>query len=198
MFPINGVGLVGAFFPLTGIPDLPKPSAPPGGAGPPGNLPNGMNFPPHVLAQLQRLSADQRTMVLAQLMRSKQQQLQQQQLLAHQQAAAAGGSNTTNAMNAGQDMQQQQPQLPFGMNTHPPNFGPGNNLFGAAGNQGGPGSNQSMNTMGLGQPGGGGMATAGLPRPMGGGVPGGLPGGAFSLEMMQSFMQRNEGGMGPA
>lgn len=56
IFPFNGNGLIGTAFPATGIPELPKPT-----------------FPPNVTAQLQRLTSDQKTTFLTQLMRNRQQ-----------------------------------------------------------------------------------------------------------------------------
>ena len=63
VFPLNGAGLVGAFFPLTGLPELPKPT-------------QGLNLqglPPNLLAQLQQMDPERRNAVMAQIMRSQQQ-----------------------------------------------------------------------------------------------------------------------------
>jgi len=62
VFPLSGAGLVGAFFPLTGLPELPKPTHSVNPQGSPSNL----------LAQLQQLDPERRNIVMAQFMRQRQ------------------------------------------------------------------------------------------------------------------------------
>lgn len=63
VFPLNGTGLAGACFPLTGIPELPKPTT---------------NLPPTIAAQFQRMTSDQKNQFITQ-MRQRHIQAQQQQ-----------------------------------------------------------------------------------------------------------------------
>lgn len=178
IFPINNVGLVGAFFPLTGIPEIPKPLV---------SLPTlaGVNLPPSIAAQLSRLTPEQRNAVMASLLRQRQQQTQ----LASQGGAVA---NMSPMALTPQYSQMQQPQQDssggnpgFGTNTRP--TGSHDNTGGMLGLAAGQGVN---NHMYLGQPG---AMGAGLPRP----AAGGMQGVPVSTEMMQSFMHRNaEGGSG--
>jgi len=68
VFPLNGAALVGAFFPLTGLPELPKPT----------HSLNPQGFPSNILAQLQQLDPERRNIVMAQFIRHRQLQQQQQ------------------------------------------------------------------------------------------------------------------------
>jgi mediator of RNA polymerase II transcription subunit 25 len=76
--------LAGAFFPTTGIPELPKPSA------------GLVNIPPAVAAQLQKLPSEQRAQFLAKILRQKQLLQQQQQQQQKNDALAAGSSQQIN------------------------------------------------------------------------------------------------------
>ena len=62
VFPLNGAGLVGAFFPLTGLPELPKPT----------HSLNPQGFPANILAQLQQLDPERRNIVMAQFIQHRQ------------------------------------------------------------------------------------------------------------------------------
>ena len=90
VFPVNGSWLAGAFYPITGIPELPKPST-------------GMNLPATVAAQLQKLTPEQRNQVLSQMMQQRHQlQVQRQLLLLQQQqqqleSSSASGSKRVDA-----------------------------------------------------------------------------------------------------
>ena len=71
VFPISPRGLVGAFFPISGIPEMPKPSA----------MPNPMamnpfNLPPAMLSHIQQITPEQRAVIMGQLMQARQQQQQ--------------------------------------------------------------------------------------------------------------------------
>jgi len=183
VFPINGVGLVGAFFPLTGIPEMPKSS---GGAMNVG----GLNLPPQIVTQLQKLTPAQRNLVLAQFLRQRQQQqLQQQQQQQHQHP------HQHQHQPQHQQMQQQQDSgglVSFGLNAQPQgDYVNMSGLLGTLGSQAGAGGN-SMNSMNLAQQG---MVGTGLSRPVSGAVQGGI-GGNVSYEILQSFMQRNPEGPG--
>jgi len=70
-FPVSPRGLVGAFFPINGIPEMPKPMAM--------NQMNPFNLPPAVLSHMQQFTPEQRTTIMAQLMHARQQQQQSQQ-----------------------------------------------------------------------------------------------------------------------
>ncbi|KAF9000740.1 hypothetical protein BDQ17DRAFT_1359462 [Cyathus striatus] len=66
-------GLIGAFFPLTGIPEMPKPSNPTA----PLPLTQLTGLPPQLVAQLQPLNNEQRMQYLAQYVQQKQMQARQ-------------------------------------------------------------------------------------------------------------------------
>ncbi|KAF8802424.1 hypothetical protein BYT27DRAFT_7260966 [Phlegmacium glaucopus] len=75
VFPVPPRGLMGAFFPMNGIPEMPKPSAIP--------IPKPMSINPLNLtmaSQLQQFSPEQRNTIVAHLMRLRQQQQSQQPL----------------------------------------------------------------------------------------------------------------------
>ncbi|KAF8638191.1 hypothetical protein AX17_002388 [Amanita inopinata Kibby_2008] len=61
VFPVNDIALLGAFFPVAGIPEMPKPRP---GTIHPSPSPHTMQF----LAQLQRLPPDQRDLFVAQML----------------------------------------------------------------------------------------------------------------------------------
>lgn len=65
IFPFKADQLVGAAFPTTGIPEMPKRLKSP--------------LPPHVISQLQRLTPEQRRQAYAKMLKSFQQQQSQQQ-----------------------------------------------------------------------------------------------------------------------
>lgn len=170
-FPLPG-GLAGAFFPLTGIPEVPK-------AG--GHPVAGLNsVPQEALARLQAMSPEQREMVMAQIKRQRELQLQQQQqqALANNNNGVGGPSSNGGGgvhgmfgmnMMAQQRQQQQQQQIQhgdLGFGGGVPNYGGGMNM---------------MNGMGMGQQGA--MMNAGMRVPSN-----------INSEMMQSFMQRNSDG----
>ena len=68
VFPVPPRGLVGAFFPMNGIPEMPKPSAMP--------KPMVMNLPPALLSHMQQFTPEQRSAIMNQLMHARQQQQQ--------------------------------------------------------------------------------------------------------------------------
>lgn len=74
-FPVSPRGLVGAFFPINGIPEMPKPSAMPKPTMAMNQM-NHFNLPPAVLSHMQQFSPEQRTTIMAQLMHARQQQQQ--------------------------------------------------------------------------------------------------------------------------
>ena len=126
-FPMPG-GLAGAFFPLTGIPEVPK-----AGGGHP------VTGSQEALARLQAMSPEQREMVMAQLKRQREMQLQQQQVLANNNNNGGGGPNGNggggghgmfgmNNMMAQQRQQNQHGDIGFGGGV--PNYGGGMNMMG--------------------------------------------------------------------
>ncbi|KAG5735637.1 hypothetical protein E4T56_gene6979 [Termitomyces sp. T112] len=196
-FPINTKGLAAACFPLTGLPELPVSSRPPG------QMLNLLNVNPEFRARLQALPPGQREKFLQTL--NAQLTLQMQQRMMAQNAANNPGANNAlmgmNAMNLApqnqqiqqqpqqspppqQQQQQQQQQLPgasFVGNVHP------------ASNYGG--MAMMNNPMALGQPSQ--PIMAGMNRPVSSGMRNPIPPN-INHEMMQSFMTRNPdgGGMG--
>jgi len=74
VFPIPPRGLAGAFFPINGIPEMPKPSTIPKPMAM-----NPFNIPPAMLSQMQQFTPEQRTAIMGQLVRARQQQQQSQQ-----------------------------------------------------------------------------------------------------------------------
>ncbi|KAF9024920.1 hypothetical protein BDZ89DRAFT_1135743 [Hymenopellis radicata] len=166
IFPIPG-SLVGAFFPVDGIPEMPRP-------------PIAMALSPQVEQQLAKMSADERNMFMAQYVA----RLKAQQAMSNPGGMQAGGmppgmnglhfgmpkgnnmnSSLPSYMGAG-GMQQQQQQHQPGMSM-PPNAGAMNMM--------------NFGLPNMGQP----QQAAGLPRPMQPNL------GGFSNEIMQSFMTRN-------
>lgn len=139
------------------------------------------NFPPSMREQLEKMSPEQREVIMTRLARGKQQNMLQQAQQSQQQL---------------HQRQQQQQQLVQQQQTSGVG-GPGGAPFMHAGN-----NNNNNMVLGLaGNHGGGSMMGAGLSRPMNassqGQGQGGMPnvGGNVSYEMLQSFMQRNaEGG----
>jgi len=78
VFPVPPRGLVGAFFPINGIPEMPKPSV----TLIPKSMPmNPFNLPPAMLSQMQQFTPEQRMTAITHLMRVRQQQQQNQQHL---------------------------------------------------------------------------------------------------------------------
>lgn len=71
VFPVPPRGLVGAFFPINGIPEMPKPSA-----IPKTTAMNPFNISPAMLSQMQQFTPEQRTTIMGQLVRARQQQQQ--------------------------------------------------------------------------------------------------------------------------
>ena len=71
VFPVSPRGLVGAFFPINGIPEMPKPSPVPKPMAM-----NPFNLPPAVLSHMQQFTPEQRTTIMGQLMHARQQQQQ--------------------------------------------------------------------------------------------------------------------------
>ncbi|KAJ7920738.1 hypothetical protein B0H13DRAFT_1986044 [Mycena leptocephala] len=198
MFPVHNVGLVGAFFPLNGIPDMPQalpgnpsviptpanPTAPPTQDQPSPQRSmmqinaimkqNGVGLPQTMIAQLAKMNPAEQNGWMKKLIQTGLEQ-RRHKLAA---AAAAGGM--------GQQQQHKQPQQHQqdlgGFN--PAQFALGGGPTGMGGAMGG--------AMGVGSSGmyPDIMASAGLPRTASNG--GGGSGGAVSYEMMQSFMQRNQ------
>ncbi|KDR79053.1 hypothetical protein GALMADRAFT_244803 [Galerina marginata CBS 339.88] len=164
VFPV-GSGLAGAFFALTGLPELPKPMS----AGPvnPGPV---FNIPPAMLAQMRELNPEQRNTIMAELHRRRQQQmLAQQQQQQQQQFSHNQDVNGT---------------VPFAPTLHPPNHANMNAVLNMMTTQAPSASTIPMNTT---QP----TFPNTLPRP-GLNPSGGVQG--VSYEMMQSFVQRNADG----
>ncbi|KAG6917444.1 hypothetical protein DXG01_002530 [Tephrocybe rancida] len=189
-FPVNINSLGAACFPVTGLPELPRPSQPQ-----PQQMPNLLALDlnnPDLRARLQAMSIEQREQFMKQF--KQQRALHVQRMMSQQNAGNnPGANNALMAMNGipqqnqqmqqpQQQQQQQQQHLDMGFvgNVHPP------------GNYGGMGM---MNTMGLGQQQQAMMA--GMPRPVNAGMRNPMPPN-INYEMMQSFMQRNldGGGMG--
>lgn len=63
LFPVPPRGLAGAFFPINGIPEMPKPMTM-----------NPFNIPQAILSQMQQFTPEQRTTIMGQLLRARQQQ----------------------------------------------------------------------------------------------------------------------------
>jgi hypothetical protein len=99
LIPTNG-GLVGAVFPLIGIPDFPKPSLP-------------FNLKPEHIAQIQKMTADQKAQFFGTMMRKKE-QAQQQQLLMSQRGAQGGSGFRPASTNMTQNMAATMGMNPFG------------------------------------------------------------------------------------
>lgn len=165
-------GLVGAAFPTSGIPEMPKP-------------------PLDFAAQLQKLTPEQQ-LVLAQMTRQKQREQQQQQLLRQQQLL----------------QHQHQPGLydQGGLNV-PGHFVPPANLQDKFQTN----SIHSMDVFGTSQSGSSGVGASIMPVmgpqsvSLGGGLHRRTPSdnslmqaSSVSIEMLQSFMQRNADGSGGA
>ncbi|KAF8149812.1 hypothetical protein B0H34DRAFT_731258 [Crassisporium funariophilum] len=116
-FPSSSKAIVGAFFPIAGIPEMPKASAP---------VP--FNIPPMMLAQLQQMSQEQRETFMTKLALHRRQQLAQQQQVVNQQQHMLSQNQDAGG------------GVPFHPNTHPPdNHGNMNASMGMMANQGGPG-----------------------------------------------------------
>ncbi|KAF8920125.1 hypothetical protein CPB85DRAFT_1428947 [Mucidula mucida] len=167
IFPIPG-SLVGAFFPVDGIPEMPR-------------LPNNlaMTLPPQIEQHLAKMSVEERNMFMARYVARLK---AQQAALSNPGGMQAGGmppgmnglqfgmphgnnmNNLPSYMGAGGMQQQQQHQAGMSM---PPNAG-GMNMM-------------NFGLPNMGQP----QQAAGLPRPMQPNM------GGFSNEIMQSFMTRN-------
>ncbi|KAJ7644419.1 hypothetical protein FB45DRAFT_897863 [Roridomyces roridus] len=191
-FPVQGAGLVGAFFPLNGIPDLPQGDPAPSIIQNPAPLPpnqppppqtgsvsapqalvlinnylmtHGVNITPQFAAQLAKMNQTERNTLMQKLIHAGQEQRRQR-------LAAAQGQVPPQQMGMMPQMGQQPQQQPMKGGFNPAQF---------AGNAaaGGMGANPGMYTdmMGGGGPGRG---------------PTGGSGGAVSYEMMQSFMARNQ------
>jgi hypothetical protein len=174
IFPFNGNSLVGIVFPTTGIPEMPKPFM--------------QQLPPAIMAQLQRLTLEQRNLVIAQMIRSRSQSQHPQPPPPQPQ------------------FQSQQPQQPPNYNPGQPNFGD-SGRFDTTNLQG---NFTAMNLLGNTQPGlnlnmngmmsmmasqQGGMGEMHRRTPSGSAMP---QAGGVSYEMLQSFMQRNGDGSGGA
>lgn len=181
---------MGAVFPSTGIPELPKPS----GVLQP-QLPT-ITPPPALAARLQQMSPEQRNMLLAEMERR-----QKNFLLSRQTSADPGVHTSVSTMQQQHQHQQQlmQQALQQNLMTTNPLFSM-NSLQSVNANglnpmnmHTNPTGLNPMNPMEAGHP-----MTAGLPRSVGVGAPSAMAGNV-SYEMLQSFMQRSaEGaGMGP-
>jgi hypothetical protein len=151
-----------------------------------------ITLPPELVERMRSMTQEQREAVFNQIKRS-QMQAQQARML---------NNNNVNAMNlahAQQNQHQQQPDLGNnGGDGGGGGGGGGTNPFG--GNVPGPvlgnyGGMNMMNTMGMaqGQAPSAAMMGGGLPRSVSGGM---MRNADVSYEMMQSFMQRNQGGNG--
>jgi len=179
-FPVNGASLVGACFPVTGIPDMPKASH----SNP---LPLDPNNP-ELRARLNAMTSEQREAFINQVKQQRALHLQRQAMMAQGIGGPGnnpGANNALTAMNAmsmghqnQQPPQQQHTDMAFGGNVHP------------SGNYGGMGM---MNTMAIGQQQA--MMSASMPRPVNTGMRNPIPPN-INYEMLQSFMQRNPDGGG--
>lgn len=188
-------GLTGAVFPVTGLPELPKPSS------------IAAALPAEVRARMQQIPPDQMELLLTQLRKQRDGAMTNQGATASASGGATDSSINTgsfgNSLNLSQNQLQQQSDLDGGI------AGSGASTFGGNGN----GSNNyggglnMMNTVGigLGQPQNVTGLSATLPQPVsvsGGTVHGGVgpgPGigsGNVSYEMMKSFIQRGGGNVG--
>lgn len=177
MFPFNN-SLLGAVFPTTGILELPRAGGTPGPPAIQTQNPAQMN--PLLAAQFQRLSPEQRSLFLAQMMNQRrnnpqsQQQSQQQQAFQPQTATQAG--NFTAPANTG--VFPGQATFPTQATHNMMNLMGGSNTANA----------QMMNMMG---------AQPSMPhRRTPSGNP--VPQAAIGYDVMQSFLQRNADGSGGA
>lgn len=188
IFPFNNLGLCGAFFPLTGIPEMPKI---PGPQIPEMPKAPGLQIPPAILNLLSQLPLEQRNAAIAQI----------------QQKIAAGPEAATNFFRALIQRQLQQQQLQnraamanqFGLN-------PGLAQANAIGNNTNLLNMMGMNAMNI--PGANALPGMGNPStmlPNNGRAVGGGHGTSMDLnyDVLQSFMRRNNPdgnnglGMGP-
>jgi hypothetical protein len=183
VFPVGVAGLVGAFFPLTGIPDLPKSTNPP---QVPAQLlaqlpPQFRNLQPHIIAQLQSMPTQQRNQYLHQILASRHQQLQQQRAQHQQQQFQ---------QHQAQDSTSAGPNA-FNFNAPPQGIFPNNvnNAFALmGGNQPPGGMNLNLNMPQ-------GAAANNFQRSISGmQAPGAM--GFVSTEMLESFMHRTAEGNG--
>ncbi|KAF5327247.1 hypothetical protein D9619_004586 [Psilocybe cf. subviscida] len=184
IFPVNGTNLIGACFPITGIPDLP------------GNIP--YPYPPKNPAQARtnhllhhafaNMSKEHREIL--------EKMPPQQRAQAMQTFAKKLESDRLMLQRQHQHQQQQLQQMAGGSSP----FGPGSNAPGAnnhvnpspfgAGAMGMPPGMSRMGNMSMG---GGGIG--GMMQPPGG-IAGGAVAGGMPTNMFQPFMPRNEGGSG--
>ncbi|KAF9463838.1 hypothetical protein BDZ94DRAFT_1257562 [Collybia nuda] len=177
-FPINNLGLVGAFFPLTGIPDFPKSLA-----HPQPNSQPAMSLPPELIERMRSMTQEQRETVFT--------QLRKQQMQARMNAAAAGMNTNTNNPNGNVNAmglihgQHQDMGSTSGSVGGSPAMFSGSPALGTYGGMG------MMNTMGMVPTS---VLSGSLPRSVSGGTM--FRNADVSHEMMQSFIQRNQGGNG--
>jgi hypothetical protein len=160
-------GLIGAVFPLTGLPELPKPSSFPG-------------LPAEVLARMQQMPPEQMELVLMQWRKHREGSMPNQGTS----SGAGGGADSNNNPNSfGSSVSMSHNQL-----QQQSDLGDGNTTFSANLSKNyGHGLN-IMNTMGL---------SATLSRPVSGnGVGAGISPGNVSYDMLKSFIQRGGGGVG--
>lgn len=179
VFPLNGAGLVGAFFPLTGLPELPKPT-------------QGLNLqglPANILAQLQQLDPERRSAVMAQIMRKQQQVVSLSNLIVSEGVGQFTSSYLAQQQQQQQLQQQQQQQqqgfhasggVPFNPGHTMQNHANMNAVLNMMNSQ-----NQAAPMMGM-------NSSSGLPR-VGMNNAGGVQGG-MNYEMLRSMMQRNADG----
>ncbi|KAF7978845.1 hypothetical protein HWV62_44653 [Athelia sp. TMB] len=172
MFPFQNGNLLGAVFPTTGIPEMPKSSVPTTAPIP--------GLPSNLQAQFQRLTPEQRQLFVAQLMAQRRNVQQQQQQQQQTQPPAFQPQGPTQQGNFGI------PAANASTFSGQPNFPPqaGHNMMNLMGASGM--SNAQMMSMMAAQP--------GLPHRR---TPSGNPvTQPVGYDILQSFMQRNADGSG--
>ncbi|KAK0204626.1 hypothetical protein DFS33DRAFT_1321669 [Desarmillaria ectypa] len=192
LFPINAQGLVGAFFPLNGIPELPKSTNPNSN---PNSVPPNFPIQSNMMASLAKLPPEQRNALMAQFAIA--QRVRAAQAAANNNATSSSGSSGFTPQQPPQTVQQQFQQHQQQLQQHQQHqqqqqqqasqqqsFGAGQSYPGAGMV---PQANNMMNFNAQQT-----QMSASLPRPVQPNVQGG-----FSHEILQSFMQRSaEGGGG--
>lgn len=183
-------GLIGAIFPVTGLPELPKSSSIPG-------------LPAIVLERMQQMPPDQMELVLMQWRKHREGATTNQSAPTAASGGAGDSGNNTSSFGSSVSTSQNQLQQQsggaglstFAGNAHPSdNHGGGLNVMSNMGI----GLGQPHNMMGL---------SANLPRPVsvgggsaqsGVGAGAGIAPGSVSFEMIKSFIQRGGGNVGIA
>ncbi|TFK40100.1 hypothetical protein BDQ12DRAFT_680349 [Crucibulum laeve] len=170
VFPANNNQLMGAFFPVSGIPEMPRPSKP----SIPANLPMNLNLNPQFMAHMRSLPADKQAQFMMQM---------------HQQ-----GQFSNQGMMALAQKQQQlahlQSKQDSNGSTVPPSYGNMSLPMQLLAPQNGPNGSNPMNL-------GTGLSNANLSRSSSGGMPGGVSYEMLQSFMQRNPDGGSGAGMGP-